>query len=81
MGEYITMHKDQRPAPFVVLARQLSMAIAYNSSHLDPSQAAVADRLRKQVRGCRGMLWLLSACRLTHRYLFIGTYESMNRYL
>jgi len=50
VGEYITMHKDQRPAPFVVLARQLSMAIAYNSAHLDPSQAAVADRLRKQAK-------------------------------
>ena len=50
VGEYITAHKDQRPAPFVVLARQLSMAIAYNSAHLDPSQAAVADRLRKQAK-------------------------------
>lgn len=50
VGEYVTAHKDQRPAPFVVLARQLSMAIAYNSAHLDPSQAAVADRLRKQAK-------------------------------
>jgi hypothetical protein len=50
VGEYVTAHKDQRPAPFVVLARQLSMAIAYNSEHLDPSQAAVADRLRKQAK-------------------------------
>jgi hypothetical protein len=50
VGEYVTAHKEQRPAPFVVLARQLSMAIAYNSAHLDPSQAAVADRLRKQAK-------------------------------
>lgn len=50
VGEYITAHKDQRPAPFVVLARQLSMAIAYDSAQLDPSQAAVADRLRKQAK-------------------------------
>jgi hypothetical protein len=50
VGEYITMHPEQTPAPFIVLARQLSMAIAYNSASLDPSQAAVADRLRKQAK-------------------------------
>lgn len=38
VGEYITTHSNQMPAPFVVLARQLSMAIAYNSDSLDPTQ-------------------------------------------
>jgi len=38
VGEYVTAHADQRPAPFVVLSRQLSMAMAYSSLSLDPSQ-------------------------------------------
>ena len=44
VGEYVTAHPDQRPAPFVVLARQLSMAIAYNSKSLDPTQVKAAVR-------------------------------------
>ena len=39
VGEYVTAHTDQPPAPFVVLSRQLSMAMAYSSLSLDPSQA------------------------------------------
>ena len=38
------------PAPFVVLAQQLPMAILYDPKTLDPSGAAVADRLRKQAK-------------------------------
>ena len=50
VGEYLAAQPDQQPSPFVVLCRQLSMAISYNSATLDPSQAAVADRLRKQAK-------------------------------
>ena len=54
------------PSAFVVLARQLSMAIAYSPTQLDPSHAAVADRLRKQVSLSSSdfpMLQCVQACR------------------
>ena len=40
----------QIPAPFVVLARHLPMAVLYDPHTLDLSDAAVADRLRKQAK-------------------------------
>jgi hypothetical protein len=49
VGEYIKAHLDQVPAPFVVLAQHLSMAVLYNPQTLDLSDGSVADRLRKQV--------------------------------
>ena len=48
--DYISSHPNQVPAPFVVLARQVKMAVSYDATALDPSQASVADRLRKQVK-------------------------------
>ena len=48
VGEYIKAHLDQVPAPFVVLAQHLSMAVLYNPQTLDLSDGSVADRLRKQ---------------------------------
>jgi hypothetical protein len=48
--EYISSHSTQVPAPFVVLARHVKMAVSYDATSLDPSQASVADRLRKQVK-------------------------------
>jgi len=50
VGEYISGHLDQTPAPFVVLARHLPMAVLYDPQTLDLSDAAVADRLRKQAK-------------------------------
>ena len=50
VGEYINAHRDQRPAPFVVLARHLPMAVLYDPLTLDLSDASVADRLRKQAK-------------------------------
>ena len=47
--EYITAHSNQVPAPFVLLAQQIHMAVSYDPKELDPRHAAVADRLRKQV--------------------------------
>jgi len=41
---------DQLPAPFVVLAKQLPMAVLYDPTALDLSDASVADRLRKQAK-------------------------------
>ena len=38
------------PAPFVVLAQHLPMAVLYDPATLDLSDAAVADRLRKQAK-------------------------------
>lgn len=52
VAEYIKAHMDQVPAPFVVLARHLSMAVLYDPLTLDLSDASVADRLRKQVLPC-----------------------------
>jgi len=53
VGEYISAHIDQTPAPFVVLARHLPMAVLYDPQTLDLSDASVADRLRKQVTSPR----------------------------
>jgi len=50
VGEYINSHMDQLPAPFVVLAKQLPMAVLYDPTALDLSDASVADRLRKQAK-------------------------------
>mmetsp|Transcript_16128 Transcript_16128/g.25026 ORF Transcript_16128/g.25026 Transcript_16128/m.25026 type:complete len:224 (-) Transcript_16128:283-954(-) len=50
VGEYINAHLEQRPAPFVVLARHLPMAVLYDPLTLDLSDASVADRLRKQAK-------------------------------
>eukprot|EP00961_Rhodomonas_salina_P064113 861955-Rhodomonas_salina.1 len=50
VAEYIAAHPDQTPAPFVVLSRQLHMAVSYDSTSINPSIASVADRLRKQIK-------------------------------
>ena len=50
LRDYVSANLDQSPAPFVVLARQLPMAVTYNAASLDPSNASVADRLRKQAK-------------------------------
>ena len=50
VGEYINSHLKQNPAPFVVLARHLPMAVLYDPTLLDLSDASVADRLRKQAK-------------------------------
>jgi len=50
VGEYINSHLNQVPAPFVVLARHLPMAVLYDPATLDLSDASVADRLRKQAK-------------------------------
>jgi hypothetical protein len=72
VAEYIKGHVDQVPAPFVVLAKHLSMAVLYDPLTLDLSDASVADRLRKQVPSARRVLaccrrHLLACCeRLPH---------------
>eukprot|EP00960_Hanusia_phi_P069207 767028-Hanusia_phi.AAC.3 len=50
VGEYINSHLKQNPAPFVVLARHLPMAVRYDPTLLDLTDASVADRLRKQAK-------------------------------
>jgi hypothetical protein len=50
VGDYMSKHIDQVPAPFVLLAKQLPMAVLYDPSSLDVNDAAVADRLRKQAK-------------------------------
>ncbi len=40
----------QVPAPFVVLAQFLPMAVLYDPATLDLGDASVADRLRKQAK-------------------------------
>ena len=40
----------QVPAPFVILAQYLPMAVLYDPATLDLSDASVADRLRKQAK-------------------------------
>ena len=50
VGEYVNSHMDQVPAPFVVLAWHLPMAVRYDPATLDLSDASVADRLRKQAK-------------------------------
>ena len=50
IGDYVAAHMDQVPSPFVVLARQLPMAVLYDPAVLDLGDASVADRLRKQAK-------------------------------
>jgi len=50
IDEYIAMHANQVPAPFVVLHKNLYMGVAYDAATLDLSVAIVADRLRKKVK-------------------------------
>uniref|UniRef100_A0A7S0I0P0 Uncharacterized protein n=1 Tax=Hanusia phi TaxID=3032 RepID=A0A7S0I0P0_9CRYP len=50
LKDYIMSHNDQVPCPFIMLARQLPMAVAYDTAILDPTNANVADRLRKQAK-------------------------------
>mmetsp|Transcript_88604 Transcript_88604/g.235822 ORF Transcript_88604/g.235822 Transcript_88604/m.235822 type:complete len:469 (+) Transcript_88604:155-1561(+) len=50
LNEYFATCRDQNPAPFVMLSRGLHMVVAYDKSVLDPSDAAVADRFRKQAK-------------------------------
>lgn len=44
VSEYMQTHESQIPSPFVVLARDLPMAILYDPSTLDLTDASVADR-------------------------------------
>jgi len=50
LKEYIENHEEQNPCPFILLARQLPMAVTYDTAFIDPSNANVADRLRKQAK-------------------------------
>ncbi|KAJ1481273.1 hypothetical protein T484DRAFT_1808100 [Baffinella frigidus] len=48
--EYIREHEHQKPCPFIILVRQLPMAVLYDPAALDPTTSAIADRLRKQAK-------------------------------
>lgn len=50
VSEYIQTHSGQIPAPFVILARDLPMALLFDTDSLDLTDASVADRLRKQAK-------------------------------
>ena len=50
VSDYIRTHEKQVPAPFVVLARDLPMALLYDPAMLDLTDSSVADRLRKQAK-------------------------------
>jgi len=50
LNEYFSRNIDQSPAPFVMLSRGLHMIVAYDMAVLDPSDAGVADRFRKQAK-------------------------------
>ena len=50
LKEYIRANEDQTPCPFIMLVRQLPMAVQYDPTSLDPSISSVADRLRKQAK-------------------------------
>eukprot|EP00960_Hanusia_phi_P051457 760816-Hanusia_phi.AAC.3 len=50
VSDYIQTHEKQLPAPFVVLARDIPMALLYDPSKLDLADSSVADRLRKQAK-------------------------------
>ena len=50
VNDYIRTHENQVPAPFVMLARDLPMALLYNPKQLDLADSSVADRLRKQAK-------------------------------
>jgi hypothetical protein len=44
VSEYIQTHSNQTPSPFVILARELPMALLYDKNSLDLTDASVADR-------------------------------------
>ena len=48
LKEYIQANESQKPCPFIMLAKQLPMAVSYDVAALNPAHAHVADRLRKQ---------------------------------
>ena len=50
LKEYIHENQEQAPCPFILLAKQLPMAVMYDPATLNPSSANVADRLRKQAK-------------------------------
>jgi hypothetical protein len=50
LKDYIHANQSQTPCPFIMLAKQLPMAVAYDSAALNPAHANVADRLRKQAK-------------------------------
>mmetsp|Transcript_39232 Transcript_39232/g.123746 ORF Transcript_39232/g.123746 Transcript_39232/m.123746 type:complete len:412 (-) Transcript_39232:86-1321(-) len=50
VNDYIQSHEKQVPAPFVVLARDIPMALLYDPTKLDLADSSVADRLRKQAK-------------------------------
>ena len=50
VGDYIRTHDKQVPAPFVILARDLPMALLFDPKMLDIADSSVADRLRKQAK-------------------------------
>jgi len=50
LKEYIHRNEMQRPCPFIMLAKQLPMAVMYDSATINPAHANVADRLRKQAK-------------------------------
>jgi hypothetical protein len=50
VGEYMASHMSQHPAPFVLLAKHIPMAVLYDPTTLDLGDASVADRLRKQAK-------------------------------
>lgn len=50
LREYVKANPNQRPAPFVILATQLPMAVMYDPKTLNPQLASAADRLRKQAK-------------------------------
>lgn len=50
LKDYIHSNEDQIPCPFILLTEQLPMAVMYESGTLNPAEANVADRLRKQAK-------------------------------
>ena len=50
LKDYIHSNEDQIPCPFILLTEQLPMAVTYESGALNPAEANVADRLRKQAK-------------------------------
>lgn len=50
LREYVKANPNQSPAPFVILATQLPMAVMYDPKTLNPQLASAADRLRKQAK-------------------------------
>ena len=50
LKEYIHEHEGQTPCPFIMLAKNLPMAVVYDPAALNPTNGNVADRLRKQAQ-------------------------------